>query len=288
MMLTTRYFIFLTALFALHACVKPKIYQAEVATRVSAEAREKVLVQELLDRKKETADLTKQVGELNRTIGNQEEEIKDLNAELAARTRSMGESSSKLASEKAALENRLTETQNILAERDTMLGRIQKVLQERKKLLEDLKAALEKGYAGQADVIVGIAGETVLLTLPDKALFDPKLGQEISASGKALLAPFAQILTARPEVKVDVNCHTDNALPKDKTLPDTWDWSLRRATNLTRLLIRDFNVNANQLTPVGKGEYYPLTSNATPEGRQKNRRTEVVLRPVMPALPTVD
>jgi chemotaxis protein MotB len=55
-----------------------------------------------------------------------------------------------------------------------------------------------------------------------------------------------------------------------------------------RLLVRDFNVNANQLTPVGKGEFYPLTSNATAEGRQKNRRTVLVLRPVLPAVPEAE
>lgn len=128
----------------------------------------------------------------------------------------------------------------------------------------------------------------MLLSLPDKTLFDAKNGQEISNSGKALLSPLAQILTERPEVSVEVVSHTDNALPKDKTLLDTWDWSLRRATNLVRLLVRDFNVNANQLTPVGKGEYYPLTSNATAEGRQKNRRTVVMLKPAVPAVPMVE
>ena len=52
--------------------------------------------------------------------------------------------------------------------------------------------------------------------------------------------------------------------------------------------IRDFNVNANQLTPIGKGEFYPITSNETPDGRQKNRRTVVVLRPVLPAVPVTE
>lgn len=282
------FFILLIFVSTLNACVSSKVYKAELATRSAAEGREKVLVKELLDRKNETAELTKQVGELNRTIGNQEEEIKDLNTELAARTQSMGASSSKLASEKAALENRLAETQNILAERDTLLGRVQKAQHERKKLLEDLKAALEKGYAGQADVTVAKEGEAVLLTLPDKALFDPKGGLEITASGKTLLTPLAQILTNRPELDVEVVSHTDNILPKDKTLLDTWDWSLRRATNLVRMLVRDFNVNANQLTPVGRGEYYPATSNATPEGRQKNRRTVLVLRPVLPPIPAAE
>lgn len=284
-MLKIQFFLVFTLLLALHACVKPKIYQAELASRSAAEAREKVLVQELLDRKNETVSLTKQVGELNRTIGNQEEEIKDLNAELDARTLKMGESSSKLAAENTALEKDLAFVSEELAKRDSLLQVIQNVQRKRRDILNNLKISLEKGYAGQADVSVAVEGETVLLTLPDKTLFDPKGGQEISASGKTLLASFAQVLTTRPEVKVDVNCHTDNVLPKDKTLTDTWDWSLRRATNLTRTLISEYNVNANQLTPIGKGEFYPLTSNATPEGRQKNRRTEVVLKPVLPPLP---
>ncbi len=287
-MLKIRFSIFLLLLFILNACVRPKVYQAELATRSAAEAREKVLVSELLDRKKETANLTKQVGELNRTIGNQEAEIKDLNAELSVRTQQMSASSSKLLDEKKALQNELITVKSERDDLDTMLQRIQNVQFARKKLLDELKAKLEKSYSGQADVTVSISGETVLLTLPDKTLFDPKGGQEVSTSGKTLLTALAQTLSSRPEVKVEVISHTDNALPKDKTLVDTWDWSLRRATNIVRLLTRDFNLNANQLTPVGRGEFYPLTSNATAEGRQKNRRTEVVLRPAMPAMPTVE
>jgi chemotaxis protein MotB len=99
----------------------------------------------------------------------------------------------------------------------------------------------------------------------------------------------AEYLAARPSLDVDLVAYTDNSLPtKEKSLKDTWDWSLQRATNLVRILIRDFNTNANQLTPVGRGEFYPVTSNETPEGRAKNRRTVVVFRPVLPAVPPID
>lgn len=286
-MLKVRLFTLLTLFFALNACVKPKIYRAEVATRQATENREKVLVQELLDRKRETADLIKQVGELNRLIGNQEAEIRDLNTELSSRTQKLGESSSKLASEKAALEKELAANKAELAKRNALLQRIQKAQQDRAKILGDLKSSLEKGYADQPDVTASLEGETVLLTLPDKRLFDAK-GLEISASGKNLLSPLTQVVTSRPELDIDVVCHTDNVLPKDKALQDTWDWSLRRATNLTRLLIREFNVNANQLTPVGRGEFYPLTSNETADGRQKNRRTVLVIWPVLPPVPLAE
>jgi len=286
-MLKVRFFALLTLLFALNACVKPKIYRAEVAARKATENREKVLVQELLDRKRETADLTRQVGELNRLIGNQEAEIRSLNTELSSRTQKLGESSSKLSSEKAALENELAASNAELTKRKALLQRIQKAQQDRAKTLSDLKNALTKSYSDQPGVTVALDGETVMLTLPDKTLFDAK-GLEISASGKNLLSPFVQVLTSRPELDVDVVCYTDNVLPKDKTLQDTWDWSLRRATNLTRLLIRDFNVNANQLTPAGKGEFYPVTSNETADGRQKNRRTVMVIWPELPPVPAAE
>lgn len=275
------------SLLAAHGCVGAKVYRAEKTTRIGAENREKVLVGELLDRKKETADLTKMVGELNRNIGQQETEIKDLQSELVARTQSMGESASKLSSEKAALEKQLAATNEQLSNRNDLLLRIKAVQEKRKSILSELESGLNKAFLPYKDagVTVVVEGETVSLTLPDKALFEAS-GISVSASGRNLLTLLAEYLAARPSLDIDVVAYTDNVLPpKEKTLKDTWEWSLQRATNVVRVLIRDFNTNANQLTPVGRGEFYPLTSNETPEGRAKNRRTSIVFRPVLPTIP---
>jgi len=271
------------------ACVKPKIYRAELTARQAAEARETVLNRELTDRKVETANLTKQVGDLNRNVGNQEEKIRSLNEELAARIRQMGESAGKLATEKTALERDLSNINGQLEQRNTTLQRILKVQQDRTKRLSELENALIKFYAPKAStgVTVSASGETLLLTLPDAALFEPT-GLTLSTNGKALLIPLAEFLLSRPDLDVDLVGYTDNVLPKDKTVKDTWDWSLLRAINITRLLISEYNVNANQLTPVGRGEFYPVASNETPEGRQKNRRTVVVVRPVLPTVPAAE
>ena len=276
-------------LFAVASCVKPKIYRAELTARQTAEGREAVLNRELTDRKVETASLTKQVGELNRTIGNQEEKIRLLNEELAARTRQMGESASKLATEKTTLERDLTKINAQLELKEEALQRIQKVQQDRTKRMTDIENALIKAYTPKMStgISIAVSGETMLLTLPDAAIFEPT-GLNISASGKTLLTPLAEILLARPELDVDITAYTDNVLPKDKLVKDTWDWSLLRATNIVRLLTQEYNVNANQLTPVGRGEFYPLASNETPEGRQKNRRTVVVVRPVLPVIPNAE
>ncbi|MEI6410943.1 MAG: OmpA family protein, partial [Bacteroidota bacterium] len=143
-----------------------------------------------------------------------------------------------------------------------------------------------KAFEKTEGASIAIEDETVQLTLPDKSLFETT-GLNVSAAGKNLLTPLANFLAERPELDIDVVAYTDNVLPKDnKSLKDTWDWSLQRATNIVRLLIREYNVNANQLTPVGRGEFYPVTSNETADGRQQNRRTVVVFRPVLAVVPS--
>ncbi len=277
-------------LLSIFSCVKPKIYRAEVKTRVAAEAREKVLVQELLDRKKEAAQLIKTTENLARDLGKQDTEIASLKEQLDATTRSMGESATKVTAEKIALEKKLVAANVTLDQREALIKKVKSVQDKRRTILSALEADLIKAYLPFSSVgVTAITEEeSILLSLPDAALFEPT-GLNVSAKGKELLNPLAEFLAARPALSVEVMAYTDNILPpKEKTLKDTWDWSLARATNAVRILIRDYNVNANQITPVGKGEFYPVASNETPEGRQKNRRTVVVLRPVLPAVPVAE
>jgi len=272
------------------ACVKPRIYKAELAARSAAEAREKVLVKELLDRKNEAVSLIKQVGDLNKTVGSQEHEIYNLRTELSHRTEMMGASSSKLANEKAELERDLASKNDRLGKREATLNKIRDVQSNRKKAIDEIDSALAYLYLPyvESGVTVVAESETVVLTLPDKVLFDAN-GLNIGISGKNLLTPLAQFLASRPALDIDIVAYTDNILPpKEKTLKDTWDWSLQRATNVARMLVREFNTNANQLTPVGRGEFYPITSNETAEGRQKNRRTVIVVHPTLQPMPGID
>jgi chemotaxis protein MotB len=278
------------ALLSAPACVGKKKFIAEKNARIATDAREKVLVQELLDRKRETGELTRMVGELNRNVGRQETEIKNLESELNARTQSMGESASKLASENAGLEKQLTQTSEKLEASNAQLARIKAIQEKRQSILAELAAALEKSFGTQPENTLAFAIEqdAVSITIADKVLFEPA-GLGIPATGKNLLQILAEFLAARPSLDVDVAAYTDNVLPpKEKTLKDTWDWSLQRATNVVRLMIREFNANANQLTPVAKGEFYPVTSNETPEGRAKNRRTVFLIHPLLPAVPKAE
>lgn len=284
----TRFFPILVLIALASSCVKPSLYRAELAARNQAEAREKMLVKEVADRRAEATELIKQVGELNRTIGGQADELNDLHTELNSRTKQMGESSNKLAGQLTQLENDLAAKTTVLNQRTAVLQKVQAAQKERRRMLTDLQTTLSKAYPAASGVQIEItANEDLTVTFPDKTLFNVD-GLTVSASGKTYLKPVADLLAERPEIDVDLVAYTDNSLPKDKSVKDTWDWSLLRATNVTRMLIRDFNTNANQLTPVGRGEFYPLTSNATPEGRLANRRTVFVLHPALPAIPAAD
>ncbi|MFN0033495.1 MAG: OmpA family protein [Saprospiraceae bacterium] len=278
------------AFLSIFSCVKHRVYSTQVAARAAAEGREKVLVQELLDRKRETFQLTKTTENLARDLGRQDTEIADLKTQLASTTRSMGESASKLASEKTLLEKNLAASNAALDQCNTLTQKVKAVQDKRKAILAGLESDLAKAYFPHSStgVTVTFESESIMLTLPDAALFEPS-GMAISTKGKALLQPLADFIATRPSLSVEVAAYTDNVLPpKEKNLKDTWDWSLARATCAVRMLIRDFNVNANQLTPLGKGEFYPLAPNETPEGRQKNRRTVVVFRPILPNVPMAE
>ena len=65
---------------------------------------------------------------------------------------------------------------------------------------------------------------------------------------------------------------------------DNWDLSTARATSIVRLLTATYSVPSQRVQASGRGEFVPIASNATPEGRAKNRRTEIILVPKLDEL----
>jgi chemotaxis protein MotB len=73
--------------------------------------------------------------------------------------------------------------------------------------------------------------------------------------------------------------HTDNIPIQTKLFEDNWDLSTARATSIVRILTKDYGFASERITASGKGQFQPVKSNETPEGRSGNRRTEVILSP---------
>lgn len=278
--------IILAAAITSGGCVRQKLYRSEMAARTGAESREKVLNEELAFRKKEAGDLIRKIGDLNKTVGNQEEQIRQLQTELIARTQSMGASSSKLSAENSLLSKQLAEASDLLEQKTGALQQIRQVQIKQEAILRDHFTTLERAFQPYKDAVKLSKNSTsITLTLPDKLIFDQG-GMVVSEGGRAVLTIVSEYLAAFPGIDASIVSHTDNVLPpKEKTLKDTWDWSIARASGIVRILTRELNVTANQLTAVGRGEFYPVASNETSEGRYMNRRTEIVFYPVIPLIP---
>ena len=93
------------------------------------------------------------------------------------------------------------------------------------------------------------------------------------------------MLNKNPDIDVLIEGHTDNVpLRSSINFKDNWELSTGRATNIVRILSDVSKVNPKRLTAAGRSEYMPKVSNDTPEGRAKNRRTEIILTPKLDEL----
>jgi chemotaxis protein MotB len=117
----------------------------------------------------------------------------------------------------------------------------------------------------------------VYVSMEDKLLY--KSGSAVmSADGKKALGHVAAVLNQYPDLKVIVVGNTDNVQFKSGK-SDNWTLSTERANGVVRLLRDSYEMDPARLTSAGKGKYNPVADNDTPEGRAKNRRTDIVLNP---------
>lgn len=148
-------------------------------------------------------------------------------------------------------------------------------------VLDDLKKEIESQLQNeniQLEITAEVINRGLLIRFPDNALFD---------SGEASLKPAAQealtvignILQNDPfnERVIRVEGHTDNVPMNSPQFPSNWELSTSRATNVIRYFLDEVGIEPKRLSASGYGEYYPIASNETPEGRSQNRRVDIVV-----------
>jgi chemotaxis protein MotB len=97
------------------------------------------------------------------------------------------------------------------------------------------------------------------------------------------LGTLAQVLNINPDINVVVEGHTDS-IPIRGKYEDNWALSVARATAIVRLLTDTYKVDPARVTASGRSKYEPVDVNTTAEGRQRNRRTEIILAPKLDEL----
>ncbi|HHY11841.1 MAG TPA: OmpA family protein [Firmicutes bacterium] len=127
-------------------------------------------------------------------------------------------------------------------------------------------------------VTVELEERGVVFRFADTVLFD--IGQdELRPECREVLLKVGELL-GKVDNPVRVEGHTDNWAINTPRFPSNWELSTGRATRVVRFLIEETNLHPDQLQAAGYGEYHPIDTNDTAEGRQRNRRVDVIiLRP---------
>ncbi len=128
------------------------------------------------------------------------------------------------------------------------------------------------------DVDVKVLKGVVYISLADNMLF--KSGSyEISDRAMETLSKIAKILKDYKDYDVLVEGNTDNVPISKTNIRNNWDLSALRASSVVQVLQDKFGINPQRLTAGGRGEFNPISDNDTEVGKQRNRRTEIIITP---------
>jgi chemotaxis protein MotB len=146
-----------------------------------------------------------------------------------------------------------------------------------RKLKETLSKALNS-FEGKGLTVEQKNGK-VYVSMENKLLF--KSGSwAVGPEGKTAVVAVAKVLGDNPDIAVLIEGHTDDdPFGGSGPIADNWDLSTKRATAIVAILSENKVVNKQNLTAAGRGEFSPLASNATTEGKAKNRSIEIILTP---------
>ena len=148
-------------------------------------------------------------------------------------------------------------------------------------LTNNLTRSLTKEESKEVDVQV-LKG-VVYISLADNMLYTSG-SWEINERGAETLSKIAKIISDYKDYDVLIEGNTDNVQVNTKAasmknIRNNWDLSCLRASSVVQALQNKYGVDPKRLTAGGRGEYNPVTTNTTEVGKQRNRRTQIIITP---------
>ena len=130
----------------------------------------------------------------------------------------------------------------------------------------------------QKEVNVQVLKGVVYISLADNMLY--KSGSyEINDRAAETLSKIAKIIQDYKDYDVLVEGNTDNVPISRQNIRNNWDLSCLRASSVVQYLQNNYGIDPKRLTAGGRGEYNPLTANDSELGKQRNRRTQIIITP---------
>ena len=221
------------------------------------------------------------IDQLTRALDKLEQDHRDLqdrfksvaseNSELTERLRQMGMTAEDAKKNVQDLSKLVEELRNKERQASARLATFKGMIEKFQKMIESGKLR------------VRIVRGRMVVELSENILFDSGKA-ELKKEGTAALTEVAAVLASIADREFQIAGHTDNIPIKSSKFPSNWELSTARAVTVARSLAAQ-GVPATRLSAAGYAETQPVSSNDTPEGRQQNRRIEIVLMPNLDELP---
>lgn len=255
----------------------------------------KTLSLESDEAKKEFNQLSEEYNDLNKRYENLQKtqdavmsghtrETQRLLTELQKTQEDLQQKENRLKALEQNLNDRMSETGKLRSEleaRNQRLMELERILNTQDSLMRALKNTISEALFGfQKDgLTVTIRNGNVYVSMEEKLLF--KTGSiDVDPKGASALKKLAQTIQNIPDIYITIEGHTDDVpVVVNPSFRDNWDLSVKRATSIVRILLDNSTIDPDRIIASGRGEYLPVDKGKTPEARQKNRRTEIIITP---------
>ena len=218
------------------------------------------------------------------TLANRVSNLQDQVAQLEQKLKDAGAANAQLSESASATRNQLNSSKAAYAEQQRKLEQLQSLLDQQKQKAAELRKKMADALSGfnSNELTVTQKNGKVYVSLSENLLF-PSGSAEVNAKGKEALSKLAAVLIVNPDISVNIEGHTDS-IPIRTKYQDNWALSTARSTAIVRILTNTYQVDPTKIVASGHSQFDPIESNSTPEGRAKNRRTEIILSPKLDEL----
>jgi chemotaxis protein MotB len=252
--MNTRITFILFVCFILAGCVSSRKYDAAV--------------QELSETRQSLADANTEVEDAQNEITQSNQKLMELRHQLDLASEELFD----LHVKRQDLQQELVES-NLQVE---LLRDLEEEQKKRDEIYSQFVSRLQE-MIDAGELSVTIKNGRIVIELPDKILFDSGRAQ-LNHAGREALTQVASILTQFQDRRFQVEGHTDDRPIQSALYPSNWELSAARSLAVVHLLI-ETGMDPSNISAAGFGEFQPKADNTSPEGRQLNRRIEIVMLP---------
>ncbi|HEX3113735.1 MAG TPA: OmpA family protein [Candidatus Eisenbacteria bacterium] len=200
-------------------------------------------------------------------LKNEKAELEKQKADLEKQTVDLTQSNTQL---KSDIDRLNAESASLAAARDSLAKTHEAAVSQYDAVVNQLSAEVEKG-----NLQVRQYKNMLTVDVAEQIFFDTG-SFTLKKSGQEVLKKVGDAIANYPDKAIRVVGHTDN-VPYKSGKWTNWELSAMRATTVVRFLQDKSSIDPQRLVSAGRGQYEPVASNDTPEGRQKNRRIEITL-----------